>query len=364
MSRKCLVQMILVLNLLVATSWAISPQDQQTILQRVLHDAIDSNDTFGTTFAVSNGDGSLFLKASSGTMSENTQYSLASISKMYTCTMIYKLREKGLLHLEDKAWKYLGSEVMDSLEWIDGMDYSKEITIRQLLSHTSGLPDYWTERIDSAESLHEMRRTKDFSYSDQDALRIVRRLKPHFKPGEAGNGYYSDTNYLLLGLIIEKITGKSLAVVYRKQIFEPLKLKNTYVCETGKFGKFAPFYYQGKPQLRPKVLASDQASAGIVSNTAEVTQFLKAYFSGSLFPKEYLSENQQWNPIQYVPLQYGWGLMKLGNMIGHSGATGTVAYYLPESDVFIVGATGQLDAEKAMMLTVKIAQSLGYKFRM
>jgi CubicO group peptidase (beta-lactamase class C family) len=297
-------------------------------------------------------------------MNTNTQFSLASITKLFTGTVIFKLREKNLINLDDKICKYLGREILDSIDIIDNVDYSKEITIRQLLSHTSGLPDYFTEGAGGEKSKENIRKERDMSYTIKDILTDLKHLKPHFKPGEPGKAFYSDDNYQLLGLIIQKVTGKTLPESYREYIFQPLNLKNTYLLEPNMKADFAPFYYQHKSLLRPQFIVSEGPTGGMISNCNDMMIFLKAYFTGKLFPKSYLDENKKWNPIQFVPLQYGTNLMKMGNMIGHSGSTGTVAFYIPENDIFIVGATGQLDSRKTLVLTIKILQMLNYTFRM
>lgn len=321
-----------------------------TLLQQILDQSLDGKDLVGVAFSVATGDGKTTLAAASGTMKVETQYSLASVTKLYTGAVIFQLKAKGLLKLEDRVGQYLG----DSID-------ARHITIQQLLSHTSGLPDYWSESLPGQESLENIRKSKDTSYTFQDILALTHKLNPHFKPGEEGKAYYSDTNYQLLGRIIEKVTKESLAQAIREYIVQPLGLKNTYLYEKGLPITMAPFYYQGQPMLRPGYLASERSAGGMLSTNSDMLVFLKAYFSGRLFPKKYIEENQHWLPIQIVPLEYGTNLMKLGNLIGHSGSTGTIAYYLPQSDLYIVGATGQLDTHKAMMLTINILQALGYR---
>lgn len=375
MSKSRLTKILLTMMVVISALWATGNQKkiglkqaqhkkQEKILQQILDQAIDSNDIFGASFTVWNGDGDLLIEAAAGTMNLNTQYPLSNITEMFTGAILFNLQEKGLLKLDDKVYKYLGQEIMDRISVMDGIDYSREITIRHLLSHASGLPDYWTESKEGEKSYDEIRKEKDMSYSIQDLLTLVHDLKPHFRPGVDGKAYYSDVNYQLLGLVIEKVLGKPLADCYRTYIFNPLKLKATYLYEKGMKVDMAPVYYQKEPLKRPLFIASERSSAGLVSNLSDMRIFLKAYFSGTLFPKRYLTENQEWNPIQFPPMEYGMNLMKLGNMFGHSGAIGTVAYYIPESDLYLVGTTGQLDTQKTMMLTIQILQSLGYPFHM
>lgn len=334
------------------------------ILQKILDDAIDSNDVFGTAFAVATDDRRINWSGASGNMDTDTRYTLASVTKLFTGAVIYKMKEENRLNLDDTIGAYIDNKYTDGIHIYDGVDYSKKLTIKQLLSHTSGLPDYYTEAAENQKSKEEIRKEYDQYFSVDEIFDIVRKLKPHFKPGQAGMAFYSDANYQLLGLIIKKVTGMSLAAAYRKYVFDPLELKNTYLQEKGMKAQFAPYYYKRKPLSRPLFVASVGPDGGIVSNTHDMMIFLKAYFNGKLFPKSYLSANKEWNPIQFAPIKYGTNLMKFGNMIGHSGATGTIAYYLPEYGLYIVGATGQLDTQKAIMLVVKIISALDFRFRM
>lgn len=333
-------------------------------LKKILADAIDSNDVFGVAFAVSTGDSKINWSGASGNMKTDTKYTLASVTKLFTGAVVYKLIEEGRLNLNDTIGAYVDSKYTDSIHIYDGVDYSKKLTIKQLLSHTSGLPDYYTEAVENQKSKEEIRKEHDQYFSVDEIFNIVRKLKPHFKPGQAEMAFYSDANYQLLGLIIENVTGIPLAAAYNKFVFDQLGLKNTYLQEKNMKAQFAPYYYKGKPLSRPLFVASLGPDGGIVSNINDMMIFLKAYFNGKLFPKSYLSANKEWNPIQFVPIKYGTNLMKFGNMIGHSGTTGTIAYYLPEYDLYIIGATGQLDTRKAMMLAVKIVSTLNFQFRM
>jgi CubicO group peptidase (beta-lactamase class C family) len=97
------------------------------------------------------------------------------------------------------------------------------------------------------------------------AVERVKTLKPKFKPGQKGKVHYSDTNYQLLGGIIEKVTGKWIGDVFREFVFEPLGLKNTYAYQEINDTTPVPFYYKSQEVHAPRYMASVTAEGGIVS---------------------------------------------------------------------------------------------------
>ena len=126
---------------------------------------------------------------------------LASVGKLFTATIISILYEKGELDFEDKISKYLDSELMSQLHVYKGRDYSQEIKIKHLLKQTSGLNDVFYQL------LEQMLKDKTYQLTTREAVMWGKKnLKPVAKPGE--KHFYTDTNYYLLGFIIENITKK------------------------------------------------------------------------------------------------------------------------------------------------------------
>ena len=140
---------------------------------------------------------------------DNTKFTLASVSKVFTSTAILQLRDKGKLKLDDPFIKYF-----------PGFPY-QGITIRNLLSHTSGLPDY---------NLYEDQINKNPNkiFSNKDILPSLKLWnKPlSFEPGEKWE--YSNTNFCLLALLVEKLSGLEFEKYLQKFIFNPAKMSNTY----------------------------------------------------------------------------------------------------------------------------------------
>jgi CubicO group peptidase (beta-lactamase class C family) len=327
---------------------------QESKLNQVLEKTIDNKNIFGIVVNIETVDNNFSWINSVGNLDKYSQYAIGSISKMYTTASILRLVSEEKLALQDKISKYLPMDIICNLHVYKGIEYSNDITIEHLLSHTSGLPDYYEEKGEDGRSVVTNIIVGDQFFSINDIISSTKKLKPHFKPGDKGKAFYSDVNFDILGVIIEKVTNKKLKDVFSEYIFKPLALTNTYLYDVCSNNKFSPIYYKSKPLNRPFAISSFSASGGIVSNVEENMKFLKAFFNGDLFPKKYLKNSYNWNRIQWFPLEYGLGLMRCKmsrimspiipapEIIGHSGSTGTFAFYYPGKNLFIAGAFNQM----------------------
>lgn len=298
-----------------------------------------------------------------GALTQDTPYALASITKMYTTAVILQLVHEGLMGLDDPVTMYLPEEMTTGLLVLDDVDYTSTITVRHLMSHTSGLPDYFTESSPAYTAVEEIRLTNDITYDMAELMERTASLEPHFVPG-SGEAFYSDLNFQLLGVIIEKISGRSLAEVYNTRIFALLGLKHTYLKTNIDDWEIADICYEGHLLKVPGIVASERSTGGIVSTSRENMVFLQAFFSGGLFPKTYLDDMQNWKPIQFFPMQYGMGLMRAKppvplflpayELIGHAGSLGTVSFYCPVRDIYITGSISRPDTAKAMMTVYRL----------
>jgi len=127
-----------------------------------------------------------------------------------------------------------------------------------------------------------------------------------------------------------------------------LQLKDTYLCDDSSDTKPVPLYYKTRPLRIPLAITSSGPDGGIVSTAKESMIFLRAFYNGQLFPKEYISELTIWNKI-FFPLEYGIGVARfklprifspfkpIPELIGHSGLSGAFAYYCPEKDLHLTG---------------------------
>jgi len=322
----------------------------QSILDQLVSDAVRKRYIYGAVFHVSSGDNSIDLISASGEMEEDSRYYIASINKLFVSAIILRLCAEDRLDLQDKISEYLPEEVVHGTHTHKGTDYSSELTVAHLISLTSGLPCYLTDRqANGKKAMAELEAGFDQSWPIDKVIREVKRMRPHFPPGKKGRAKYSDTNHQILGLIIENITGEPVNVVL-KNLFRELGLRRTYVCEDANSETFVPIRYKSEEIHIPHFLNS--TGDDIISAARDQMTFLKAFFSGHFFPKERLNELEKWNRI-FFPFQYGIGIQKfrmprilspfspVPDKIGHCGSVGSVAFYVSDKDLYITGSTNQ-----------------------
>ncbi len=163
--------------------------------------------------------------------SADSPFRLANTSSMMTAAVILRLAEEGMLTLDDPISQYLDSTVTDMLNGPDEEPYGEMITIRQLLNHTSGVADHLSPTeagygpdnfadifVNDPQKVWEPAEAIAFSTDNHD---------PQFAPG--GSWGYSNTNYILAGLIIEEVTGMSLGETYQEYLFDPLGMTDTFM---------------------------------------------------------------------------------------------------------------------------------------
>lgn len=254
------------------------------------------------------------------------------------------------MDLSDKISKNLPEEVNKGLHIYKGKDYSNDLAIIHLLSLTSGLPCYLTDKqANGKKAMAELEAGIDQSWSIDRVIQVVKRMRTHFPPGKKGRAKYADTNHQILSLIIEHIMGEPINNVL-KNLFKELNLTKTYVCEDVNDKNFIPIRYKSEIINIPLFLTSTQND--IISTAKDQMTFLKAFFNGYFFPKQRLNELEKWNNI-FFPFKYGIGIQKFDMprilspfqsvpvMIGHCGSTGSVAFYIPDIGIYITGTINQ-----------------------
>jgi len=329
------------------------------ILEKILSKYVKKKSIYNGLLTVQSSDGNINWTSGKSstvqTINKENPFFIASITKMFTSAVVMNLRSRKMLELDKGISDYLPESLITGIHTYKKVDHVPEITVRHLLTHTSGLPDYFLQkRKDGKNLLDKIMAEGDQSWDVTEVTRVAREeLTPKFKPGEPGKAYYSDTNYQLLGAIIELVLGKSLEKAYEENIFKPLSLESTYLFSSSSPDDLAPIYYGLKRLDIPSALASFWADGGIVSNTADLIRFIKAFLDGELFPAEYLVEMKKWNKI-FFPLEYGAGLMRYKlprilspfsptpEMIGHSGSTGSFLFYSTDVGIYIAGTINQV----------------------
>jgi D-alanyl-D-alanine carboxypeptidase len=283
------------------------------------------------------------------------RYFLASITKLFTTSIVLQLVDAGTLTLETPAVELLPRGLGKDLHRLAGRDRSADITVRHLLAHSSGLPDYFEQRRPDGTTTFGRVLDMDHEWTAEEAVAISREMRPKFAPGAVGRAFYSDTNYQLLGAIIEHVGGQGFDRAVASRITGPLSLPNTAVFGRGSSDSGIDRMLHGREPLHiPRAMGSVQADGGVVSTAQESLRFLKAFITGELFDGAHVREIQEdWRRI-FVPLKYGVGIMlfhlppvltgmrRVPALVGHSGASGAFLFYAPALDLYVAGTVNQV----------------------
>jgi D-alanyl-D-alanine carboxypeptidase len=250
-------------------------------------------------------------------MSVEDRFRVGSVTKSFIATVVLQLVAEDKLTLDDTIE-----------QWLPGLvPNGSAITVRQLLSHRSGLFDYVGDRAILAPYLSGH---LDHVWTPLQIVRLATRHKPLFAPGAAGKQSYSNTGYVILGLVIEKVTGRSLADELSARIFRPLGLEHTsFPASTTIAGRHAHGYTRvvgPKPvditQISPSLFG---AAGAIVSTPADLARFYRALFQGRLVPRQLVNEMKarEGRAAGHPDLLYGLGLyrqpLRCSLVWGHNG---------------------------------------------
>lgn len=280
---------------------------------------------------------------------------MASVGKLFTATLVAMLKEEEKLSFDDKVSKFLDKNLLRNLHIFKGSEYTEHLKIKHLLGQTSGLADNFRDLLEQL--IHD----KDIKYSPIESIEWVKNnTNAHFVPGKGFK--YTDTNYHLLGLIIESITKQPFHIALSKYIFEPLGMKNScmnHYSEPIQKSEYstADFYYKGirlNESLGYAML--DFSGGGIVSTTEDLLIFMKALRSYKLLNKNTLEEMMSNTSKLGLGIDYGYGIWKIStvpllmpkrfNSWGVAGATGSFMFYHPKSDAFVIGNFNDFSQEQ------------------
>lgn len=274
------------------------------------------------------------------------RFRIASMSKTYVAVVTLMLVEDGVLALDDWAGAWLPDEVVSNIANAD------TVTIRQLLAMRSGIDDYLgTEAFWDAIEQNPTR-----IWTASDALKYAYGLPTLFAPDV---GYdYSNSNYLMLQLILENASGMSLAQLMRERILDPLGLENTYtqVFEAHPLG-FVNGYEDMNDDGRLDDVTNINDGAGLgdgglVSNTADVTVFYRALLQDRTLLSDAMMDELLAFGDDGEGGQYSLGLAawesELGTAWGHSGGVlgfSSLGVYLPDEEIIIIALSGSVEVD-------------------
>ncbi|MGH1141593.1 serine hydrolase domain-containing protein [Bacillus pseudomycoides] len=263
-------------------------------------------------------------------MKTDFRFRIGSVTKTFTATVVLQLAGENRLNLNDSIEKWLPGVIQGN-----GYD-GNQITIRQILNHTSGIAEYLRSK-DA-----DMMNTKK-TYTAEELVKIGLSLPPDFAPGKGWS--YSDTGYVLLGILIEKVTGNSYAEEIENRIIEPLELSNTFLPGNSSVipgTNHARGYVQpdGASELKDVTYynPSIASSAGDMISTADdLNKFFSYLLSGKLLKEQQLKQMLTTVPTGSAEISgYGLGIYetKLPNGVSIWGHTGSIPGF-----VTLVGGT-------------------------
>ncbi len=276
----------------------------------------------------------------------------ASIGKVFTATLVQMLAEKGLLATSDPVSRYLSHDLLAGLFTFGKVDYSDQVTIHHLLGHTSGINDYIegksTRRL---KFLDEVLAEPEHLWTPQELLDYTRLYqKAIARPGQ--KFFYSDTGYILLGLLIEQVTGKSFSRNLEESFFHPLEMNESYLMFYGQsihqpVKPIEKIWLKGREVSEFKSLSCDWAGGGVVSTTRDLQKFHRALQAGRLIDKAALVRMETCQHRFLPGIHYGLGMMEirfsefffllrhLPRLKGHIGILATHMFYDPMADAYI-----------------------------
>lgn len=296
-------------------------------------------------------------RAANTPMKPSDRMLAGSVGKTFAAAVALQLIKEGKIGLDDRISKYLGGE-----KWFSRLPNANDITVRQLMNHTSGLVRY-----EFKETF-----TKDLTanplkvWTPEERLAYLFGEKPPF---EAGKGWdYSDTNYIVLGMIIEKVTGKAFFDEAERRLLKPLRLSDTipqkgpkmkgvvqgYAGTNNPFGGKDAMIENGKFVINPQL---EWTGGGYASTSEDLARWAKAMYEGKAFDASMLPQMLDGvaAPMLGGETKYGLGVIirrtRLGVTYGHSGffpGYMTDMMYFPEQKIAV-----------AVQVNTSVPQNLG-----
>lgn len=324
-----IIQSVLIIILCVSSLYG---QSKKVQIEQILDDYLVSNSP-GLAVMATQGDQVLYKNAFGLSNLEHSKpihpdqvFRIGSVTKQFTATAILLLAHEGQLDLGDAIEKYIPEAIA-----------KKEITIRQLLNHTSGLGNQ--SDIPSFE--------EDVIDGNYPKIKMEQIMKMPLK-FPAGTKYaYSNLGYITLGYIIEQVSGMTYESYLAKHFFQPLQMKNTGFEHLQDYtsSKSQGYSYTGETYRRAEDLNMEipYAAGGLVSNLEDLVLWNRAVMSGKLIPMQYVQQLAKANNLpngQATEYSMGWRVGQIQGVksVKHDGIINgytSMTIYLPESDIFV-----------------------------
>lgn len=272
-------------------------------------------------------------------MNKDYLFHSASVMKTYTATCVFMLQEKGLLDINDKIEKHLSPELIAKIP------NGTQATLKSLMNHSSGIPDFATQD----DYLEDLFAYVEGSPEPKDELVYIQDLSPDFSVGK--KHAYSNSGYHILGLLVAEISGQSFASFLHTHIIDKLGLENTYykgVPASPDINRIPQYYIdwddkgvlENSSLLESKVSGLLEGLAGMLASPEDYHLFLKALLhEGKLLNTQSIGEMME--VAHSKGFGYGQGLevilsKKYPDKYGHKGGTQSSFFYYPEKEILIL----------------------------
>ena len=327
------------------------------LLDGLVRAAMEQPGAVGLSVAVGRGDELLFARGYGraelefgAAADEATMFRIGSVTKQFTAAAILKLAERGQLALDESLTTYLP----------DYPTHGHEITLRHLLTHTSGVHNY-------TDLGSTWAAVQPFELSDAELVALWRELPLDFPPGEGWN--YSNSGYYLLGMVIAKVTGKSYPEFLREAFFEPLGLTGTRYDSNGEVipRRAQGYGWQAGRSWNDRVLGMSQpgAAGGLLSTAGDLVRWQQALVAGRVVSSEsYLEMTTPYMLASGRETGYGMGLQLDTQLdrpcVWHGGGIhgfNSVLLYFPEERLS-VAAISNSEGLRAVPLGFELARAL------
>ena len=348
--------LLLLASLLPQTSATTTAQDAARV-DAIVQEALGGEGAVGISVAVMRGDETVYAKAHglaelefAARADAETLFRIGSITKQFTAAAILKLSERGELSVDDPLTRFLP----------DYPTHGREITLRHLLTHTSGVHCY-------TELGREWELVQARELSDAELVALWKDRPLDFAPGERWS--YSNSGYYLLGMVIAKVTGRSYAEFLRETFFEPLELTRTRYDSNGEvIPNRAQGYGFGDGALwNDRLLGMSQpgAAGGLISTAGDLVRWQRALVTGRVVtPESYLEMTTPYMLASGRETGYGMGLQldtRAGEeCVWHGGAIpgfNSVLLYFPGAEL-AVAVLSNSQGLRADALGLQLAEAL------
>jgi D-alanyl-D-alanine carboxypeptidase len=350
----------------------ITHDEAQREIARLFADAVDEASVHNAVLRVDapalavhvNLAGGVAHVADDTPMTIETPFLAASVGKLFTAVTVLTLVDDGTLSLAEPLVAHVDAARVRGLLAAD----PGPITVRHLLMHRSGMPDYFEgEARDGAPNVLELLRTEPGWRWTVDEL--LEYTSDHFDAvGAPGDVFhYADTNYDLLGLVIESATGAPYPAVVRERVLVPLDLTRTWYHNDerapevdGTSLRYADTFLDDANVAGVPALSLDGAGGGVATTTRDLDRLMRGLLDGEPVALDRLQES--WTTGALGPgLDYGLGLWRItprkvypllddGEILGVSGSTGSFLYWAPEYDAVIAGTFNQTGYQRAHVM--------------